>query len=201
MSLLFPRLTQLQQWWPPPLCAAIVLPRKLFSRNPQPPSLTSFLLLLQCRLPGPPNQSSSQLMAIFPPPFICFGDRSSPTVTLFIGLFTCLLPVSTWSIETTFELFMAASPGPSTVPGTTDALSKYSYEDRITRGEGRGRRSGVARQPTFQAPVRQARGFTSLSFNVLMACKGGMSVKQGGVDIWLLVITTEAGLNIGSNYL
>lgn len=34
-----------------------------------------------------------------------------------------------------------------------------------------------------------------------MACKGGISVKQGGVDIWLLVITTEAGLNIGSNYL
>lgn len=28
-----------------------------------------------------------------------------------------------------------------------------------------------------------------------------MSVKQGGVDIWLLVVTTEAGLNTGSNYL
>lgn len=109
--------------------------------------------------------------------FHVLGRPIVTTVTLCIGLFTCLLSVSTLSTEALLKLFTATSPGPSTVPGLTCALSKYSDEEQITKGGGG---EDVEGSPApFQAPARRAHCFTSLSSNVLTAGRAGTNVKQG----------------------
>lgn len=62
------------------------------------------------------------------------------------GLFTSPSSVRTLSTET-LKLFLAVSPGPSPVPGTKYALSKYSYEEQRTKCERRERKQGLSRVP------------------------------------------------------